>query len=189
MRGWERANRKMPHRRLIQYCTNTKDFMVPSMWGSVSQSSAPVAVQCIARCIRQCASRDGSLTVVPQLGRPKRRPIRAAAKQWLLRDHVNPSCSELARRKRVFRIPPTALSDIIYTAIPHTRRTRAPSVVRKTPTTFLSINLRSKRPSKLALRRGMDNPECVTVGSIVLESSEFRPGCEGSLKMLDLRRV
>ena len=23
--------------RLIQYCTNTKDFMVPSMWGSVSR--------------------------------------------------------------------------------------------------------------------------------------------------------
>ncbi len=31
------ANLNLLHPRLIQYCTNTKDFMVPSMWGSVSR--------------------------------------------------------------------------------------------------------------------------------------------------------
>ena len=30
------ANLNLPILRLIQYCTNTKDFMVPSLWGSVS---------------------------------------------------------------------------------------------------------------------------------------------------------
>ena len=30
--------------RLIQYCTNTKDFMVPSMWGSVSHIYMLIAV-------------------------------------------------------------------------------------------------------------------------------------------------
>ncbi|KAL8822090.1 MAG: hypothetical protein Q9191_007167 [Dirinaria sp. TL-2023a] len=30
---------------LIQYCTNTKDFMVPSMWGSVDRREDPYAPQ------------------------------------------------------------------------------------------------------------------------------------------------
>ncbi|MDI1488423.1 MAG: Guanine nucleotide-binding protein subunit gamma [Ramalina farinacea] len=30
---------------LIQYCTNTKDFMVPSMWGSVDKREDPYAPQ------------------------------------------------------------------------------------------------------------------------------------------------
>ena len=42
-----------PLSRLIQYCTNTKDFMVPSMWGSVSEDDASmVSTRCVGRYMR-----------------------------------------------------------------------------------------------------------------------------------------
>ena len=78
--------------RLIQYCTNTKDFMVPSMWGSVSRISLSMTIlNCVLRVlvmVKPCIRETGLISFAQPPGRQARRSLRTSTIKRMLHNHV-----------------------------------------------------------------------------------------------------
>ena len=75
------------HSRLIQYCTNTKDFMVPSMWGSVSTYRQHPMLNGAKGIRASCMTSLANITRLSS-GRQARRSICTTTIKWLLHHHV-----------------------------------------------------------------------------------------------------
>ena len=99
--------------RLIQYCTNTKDFMVPSMWGSVSRIYMLIAIPSHPLPLLVLASvplshippiAEAGLILLAQLpGRQTRGSLRTSTVKRMLHNHVEHTTSISSAFQGFFR--------------------------------------------------------------------------------------